>query len=161
FGGWIGIYHSKFSPNERVEIWNKIKQGQLKIILGARSSVFLPYQDLGLVICDEEHDTSFKQQDPAPRYNGRDAGIYLASLFQARVLLGSATPSLESYYNALHNKYSLVEMNVRFGDFKLPQLELIDTKLQMQKDRTKVMLSPPLVEAIKEVVAKRRQVILF
>lgn len=161
FGGWIGIYHSKFSPNERVEIWNKVKQGQLKVVLGARSSVFLPYQDLGLVICDEEHDSSFKQQDPAPRYNGRDAGIYLASLFNAKVLLGSATPSLESYYNALHGKYSIVEMNTRFGDFKLPHLELIDTKLLMQKEKAKVMLSPPLIEAIKEVVAKKRQVILF
>lgn len=161
FGGWIGIYHSKFSPNERVEIWNKVKQGQLKVVLGARSSVFLPYQDLGLVICDEEHDSSFKQQDPAPRYNGRDAGIYLASLFQAKVLLGSATPSLESYYNALHAKYSIVEMNTRFGDFKLPNLELIDTKLLMQKEKAKVMLSPPLIEAIKEVVARKRQVILF
>src|SRR5678815_47277 len=94
FGGHIGIYHSKFSQNERVEIWNKVKTGELKIILGARSSVFLPFQDIGLIICDEEHDTSYKQQDPAPRYNGRDAAIYFASLFNANTLLGSATPCL-------------------------------------------------------------------
>ncbi len=100
FGGYIGIYHSKFSQNERVEIWNKVKNGELRVILGARSSVFLPYQNLGLIICDEEHDTSYKQQEPAPRYNGRDAAIYFASLFGAKTLFGSGTPSIESYYNA-------------------------------------------------------------
>src|SRR5215468_8335110 len=113
FGGWIGIYHSRFSQNERVEVWNKVKNGELKIILGARSSVFLPYQDLGLIICDEEHDTSYKQQDPAPRYNARDAAIFYASLFgdendAAKVLLGSATPSLETYFNTRSGKYGLV-----------------------------------------------------
>ena len=100
FGGYIGIYHSRFSQNERVEIWNKIKTGELKVVLGARSSLFLPFMNLGFIICDEEHDTSFKQQDPAPRYSGRDAAIYMASLNHAKVLLGSATPSLETYYNA-------------------------------------------------------------
>ena len=95
FGGYIGIYHSKFSHNERVEIWNKVKNGELRVILGARSSVFLPFQNLGLVICDEEHDTSYKQQDPAPRYNGRDAAIYFASLFAAKTILGSGTPSVK------------------------------------------------------------------
>jgi len=107
FGGYIGIYHSKFSQNERVEIWNKVKNGELRVILGARSSVFLPYQNLGLIICDEEHDSSFKQQEPAPRYNGRDAAIYFASLFGAKTLLGSGTPSIESYYNATTGKYGL------------------------------------------------------
>ncbi len=161
FGGYIGVYHSKFSQNERVEIWNKVKSGELKVILGARSSVFLPYSDLGLIICDEEHDTSFKQQDPAPRYNGRDAAVYLASLFQAKVLLGSATPSVESYFNAMSGKYGLVELTQRYGDVHLPEIEIIDTKKIIQKDRSKIMLSPPLVTAINEVIAEKKQVILF
>src|SRR5258706_1036315 len=122
FGGYIGIYHSKFSQNERVEIWNKVKNGELKIILGARSSVFLPFTNLGLVICDEEHDSSFKQQDPAPRYNGRDAAIYFSSLFNAKVVLGSATPSLESYYNATTGKYGLAELPERYGEVLLPTI---------------------------------------
>ncbi len=161
FGGYIGIYHSKFSQNERVEIWNKVKNGELRVILGARSSVFLPYQDLGLVICDEEHDTSYKQQEPAPRYNGRDAAIYFASLFKAKVLLGSGTPSIESYYNASTGKYGLVELMQRYGDLKLPPIEMVDTRKVIQKDRAKVMLSPQLVEAVNEVLERKRQVILF
>src|SRR5258705_586660 len=161
FGGYIGIYHSKFSQNERVEIWNKVKNGELRVILGARSSVFLPFQDLGLIICDEEHDTSYKQQDPAPRYNGRDAAIYFASLFNAKTLLGSGTPSVESYYNATTGKYGLVELMQRYGDLKLPAIEIIDTRKIIQKDRLKVMLSPPLVEAVNEVITRNKQVILF
>lgn len=161
FGGHIGIYHSKFSQNERVEIWNKVKNEEMKIVLGARSSVFLPYQNLGLIICDEEHDTSYKQQDPAPRYNGRDAGIYLATLFKARVLLGSATPSLESYHNAVSGKYGLTELLQRYGDIHLPPIEIIDTKKIPQKEKSKVMLSPPLADAVTEVLARNKQVILF
>lgn len=161
FGGYIGIYHSKFSQNERVEIWNKVKNGELRVILGARSSVFLPYQNVGLIICDEEHDTSYKQQEPAPRYNGRDAAIYFASLFGAKTLLGSGTPSVESYYNATTHKYGLVELLQRYGDLVLPPIEIVDTRKIYQKDRTKVMLSPPLVEAVNEVMARNRQVILF
>ncbi|HLG39972.1 MAG TPA: DEAD/DEAH box helicase, partial [Chitinophagaceae bacterium] len=128
FGGYIGIYHSKFTQNERVEIWNKVKNGELKIVLGARSSVFLPFTDLGLVICDEEHDSSFKQYDPAPRYNGRDAAIYFASQFGAKALLGSATPSLESYSNAVSGKYGFAELSQRYGDVHLPTIEFIDLK---------------------------------
>jgi primosomal protein N' (replication factor Y) len=167
FGGYIGIYHSKFTPNERVEIWNKVKNGELKIVLGARSSVFLPFQDLGFIICDEEHDSSFKQYDPAPRYNGRDAAIYFASLFpasggtSAKVLLGSATPSLESYQNAVTGKYGLAELNQRYGDIHPPVIEFIDLKTIERKDKSKVMLSPPMIEAIKQVTERRRQVILF
>lgn len=168
FGGYIGIYHSKFSQNERVEIWNKIKSGEMKVVLGARSAIFLPYSDLGLVICDEEHDTSYKQQEPAPRYNGRDSGVYLASLFHhgpdkagARVLLGSATPSLETYHNAVRGKYGLVELTERFGNVELPPIHLIDTKTIRQKDHSKIMLSPQLVNAIQEVLDRRQQVILF
>jgi primosomal protein N' (replication factor Y) (superfamily II helicase) len=161
FGGYIGIYHSKFNQNERVEIWNKVKSGELKIVLGARSSVFLPYNNLGLIICDEEYDTSFKQQDPAPRYNGRDAAVYFASLFKANVLLGSATPSLESYHNAITGKYGLAELMQRYGDVQLPQIEIIDTKKIVQKDRSKVMLSPQLVEEVNKTVARGKQVIMF
>lgn len=161
FGGYIGIYHSKFSQNERVEIWNKVKNGELRVILGARSSVFLPYQELGLVICDEEHDSSYKQQEPAPRYNGRDAAIFFASLFKANVLLGSGTPSIESYYNASTGKYGLVELMQRYGDLKLPPIEMVDTRKIIQKDRLKVMLSPRLVEAVNEVIERKKQVILF
>jgi primosomal protein N' (replication factor Y) (superfamily II helicase) len=161
FGGHIGIYHSKFSQNERVEIWNKVKSGELKIVLGARSSVFLPFQNLGLIICDEEHDTSYKQHDPAPRYNGRDAAIYFASLFGAKTLLGSATPSLESYHNAITGKYGLTELMQRYGDVQLPPIEIIDTKKVFQKEKGKVMLSPPLIDSVNEVLARQRQVILF
>ncbi len=161
FGGNIGVYHSKFSQNERVEIWNKVKSGELRIILGARSAVFLPFQELGLIICDEEHDTSFKQQDPAPRYNARDAAIYFASLFSAKVVLGSGTPSLESYYNASTGKYGLVELLQRYADLKLPPIELIDTRKIVQKDRTKIILSQPLIESVNDVIARERQVILF
>lgn len=161
FGGYTGIYHSKFSQNERVEIWNKVKSGEIKVILGARSSVFLPFQDLGLIICDEEHDTSYKQQDPAPRYNGRDAAIYFASLFKANALLGSATPSVESYYNATNGKYGLVELNQRYGDFHLPPIEIIDTRKIERKDREKVILSAPLTEEIQKVLDRDKQVILF
>lgn len=168
FGGYIGIYHSKFSQNERVEIWNKIKSGEMKVVLGARSAIFLPYAELGLVICDEEHDTSYKQQDPAPRYNGRDSAVYLASLFHqgpdktgARVLLGSATPSLETYHNAIRGKYGLAELMQRFGEVELPPIRIIDTKTIRQKDNSKIMLSPQLVAAIQEVLDRQQQVILF
>ena len=161
FGGYIGIYHSRFSQNERVEIWNKVKSGELRMVLGARSAVFLPFRDLGLLICDEEHDPSFKQQDPAPRYHGRDAAIYLASLFGARTVLGSGTPSVESYYNAVSGKYGLVELLQRYGDLQLPPIRMVDTRKLVQKDRSKVMLSPDLVEAVNDVIARGKQVILF
>lgn len=161
FGGYIGIYHSKFSQNERVEIWNKVKSGELKIVLGARSSLFLPFYNLGLVICDEEHDSSYKQQDPAPRYHGRDAAIYMASLLGAKVLLGSATPCLETYFNAKHDKYGLVELLDRFGDVKLPRIEMVDNRVIAHKPGEKVMLSPKLLEDVRATVARGKQVILF
>ena len=115
FGGKIGIYHSKFNANERVEIWNKIKTGELKAVLGARSSLLLPFCDLGLIIADEEHDASYKQQDPAPRYHARDSAIYYAGIFKAKVLLGSATPSIETYFNCEQNKYGFVRLSERYG----------------------------------------------
>lgn len=161
FGGYIGIYHSKFNQNERVEIWSKVRSGELKILLGARSSLFLPFSDLGLVIVDEEHDTSFKQQEPAPRYHARDAAIYYASLFDARVLLGSATPSMESYYNAVHGKYRLVELNERYGGLEMPLIEIVDTKKNQFLQKEKSMVTTELQEAIKQAVEQERQVILF
>ncbi|HRP54468.1 primosomal protein N' [Agriterribacter sp.] len=161
FGGYIGIYHSKFSQNERIEIWNKIKSGELKIILGARSSLFLPFTNLGLIVVDEEHDASFKQHDPAPRYNARDSAVYYAGLFEAKILLGSATPSVESYFNALQGKYGLVELNERYGGMDLPGIKIIDTKQIVRKDKSKIILSPQLKEAIEKALEKDRQVILF
>lgn len=161
FGGYIGIYHSRFSQNERVEIWNKVKTGELRVILGARSSVFLPFHQLGLVICDEEHDPSFKQQEPAPRYNGRDAAIYLAALFGAKTLLGSGTPSLESYFNAVTGKYGLVELLQRFGDLQLPPIRFVDTRSLVQKDKTRIILSPALISSVEEILERGKQVILF
>jgi primosomal protein N' (replication factor Y) len=159
FGGNIAIYHSKFNNNERVELWNKIKSGEIRIVLGARSALFLPFKDLGLIVVDEEHDPSFKQQDPAPRYNARDAAVYYASLFNAKVLLGSATPSVETYFNAQKGKYGFVELNERFGGINLPTIEIINTRQVVQKG--KVMLSPQLKEAIEKTVANGKQVILF
>jgi primosomal protein N' (replication factor Y) len=161
FGGYIGIYHSKFSQNERLEIWNKIRSGEMKILLGARSSLFLPFEDLGLIIADEEHDTSYKQQEPAPRYHARDAAIYYASLFGAKTLLGSATPSVESYYNASTGKYGLAELNERYGNTPLPPIEIIDTKKIITKEKHKVIVSPQLHQAIEQSLAAGKQVILF
>lgn len=161
FGGYIGIYHSKFSQNERVEIWNKVKSGEMKIVLGARSSLFLPYLDLGLIICDEEHDTSYKQQDPAPRYHGRDAAIYMASLTNSKVVLGSATPGLETYFNAKNEKYGLVELMERYREVKLPSIEMIDNRTIAHKPGEKVMLSQLLLDEIRETVSRNKQVILF
>jgi primosomal protein N' (replication factor Y) len=120
FGDAIGVYHSKFNNNERVEIWNKVLNGKYRVVLGARSAVFLPFQDLKLIVVDEEHESSYKQQEPAPRYQARDAAVYLAWLHKAKVVLGSATPSIESYFNALHQKYGLVTMSERFGGGELP-----------------------------------------
>ncbi|MCY7290631.1 MAG: primosomal protein N', partial [Ferruginibacter sp.] len=159
FGGNITIYHSKFNNQERIELWNKIRTGEIKIVLGARSSLFLPFKNLGLVIVDEEHNSSYKQQDPAPRYNARDAAIFYGSLFNAKIMLGSATPSLETYYNAKQHKYGLVELGQRFGGIKLPEIEIINTTQVVQKG--KVMISPQLKEAIQKAVESDRQVILF
>ncbi|MEO8412598.1 MAG: primosomal protein N' [Ginsengibacter sp.] len=161
FGGNIAIYHSKFNNNERVELWNKIKTGELKIILGARSALFLPFKNLGLIIIDEEHDPSFKQQEPAPRYNARDTAVFYASLFKAKVLMGSATPSVESYYNALKNKYALVSLNERYGGLQLPEIKIIDTRTVAVSKKGKVMISPQLKEAMEQALQNDRQVILF
>ncbi|MFT3680642.1 MAG: primosomal protein N' [Ferruginibacter sp.] len=159
FGGNIAIYHSKFNNNERVELWNKVKSGEIKIVLGARSALLLPFKELGFIIVDEEHDASFKQQDPAPRYHARDTAIYYSSFFPAKILLGSATPSIETYFNAQRGKYGLVELNERYGNIQLPLMEIVDTRKVAQKG--KVMISPQLKEAIEKNVATGKQVILF
>lgn len=161
FGGYIGIYHSKFNQNERIEIWNKIKSGELKVILGARSSLFLPFADLGLVVCDEEHDPSYKQQQPAPRYNARDSAVYYATLFNANVLLGSGTPGVETYFNTQTGKYGLVELAERYGEGELPQIELVDTKPLFKQKKEKIMITPALQEAIEQSLQQNKQVILF
>ncbi len=159
FGGHITIYHSRFNNNERIELWNKVRTGEVRIVLGARSALFLPFKKLGLIIVDEEHDPSYKQQDPAPRYNARDAAIYYASLFGSKTVLGSATPSVESYFNAQHDKYGFVELNERFGGLQLPSIEFVDTRLVAQKG--KIMLSPQLKAAMETTLEKGKQVILF
>lgn len=160
-GGHIAIYHSKFNPNERVEIWNKINSGETQVVLGARSALFLPFQNLGLIICDEEHDASYKQQDPAPRYHSRDAAIYYASLFKAKVLLGSATPSIETYFNVQQHKYGLVPLMERYGDVAMPTIELIDLKQIPVKQRQAHPLSPTLLEGIQTALNQKKQIILF
>ena len=158
FGGKIAIYHSKFNPNERVEIWNKVKSGEIKIVLGARSALFLPYHNLSLIIIDEEHDASYKQQDPAPRYQARDTAIYYANQLGAKVVLGSATPSIETYYNAMQNKFGYYHLKERFSEGALPQMMIVDTKKQSEQA---AILTPQLLEAIQSTVAKNKQVILF
>jgi primosomal protein N' (replication factor Y) len=162
FGDQVAIYHSKFSPNERVEIWDKVKTGRCRLVLGARSALLLPFTDLGLLILDEEHDASYKQQDPAPRYHARDTAIYYAGLFGARVLLGSATPSLESSYNARSGKYGLVTMKTRYGGMKMPDITLVDMKQPSPPGRTApAYLSVALHQAMQASLAADRQVILF
>lgn len=162
FGNRLGIYHSKYSDAERVEMWNKqLSNAPYEVILGARSAVFLPFQKLGLVIVDEEHETSFKQQDPAPRYHARSAAIVLASMYQAKTLLGTATPSLESYYNALQGKYGLVTLTTRFKGIQLPQIEVVDTKDLQRRKMMTGPFSPRLLEAVRQALHDDRQVILF
>ncbi|MFY0254864.1 primosomal protein N' [Chitinophaga sp. 30R24] len=161
FGSSIGIYHSRFNNNERVEIWNKVKSGEIQIILGARSSLLLPFRNLGLIILDEEHDTSYKQQDPAPRYHARDAAIYYAGLFKAKVLLGSATPSLESYFNAQQGKYGLVTIKERFGGIEMPAIEIVDVKKETAEKTMDGHFSSALKTAITQTLAEGKQVILF
>jgi primosomal protein N' (replication factor Y) (superfamily II helicase) len=161
FGGYLGIYHSRFSQNERFELWNKVRSGEIRLLLGARSALFLPFTNLSLIIVDEEHDGSYKQQDPAPRYHARDTAIYYASLFNAKTILGSATPSVESYYNATTGKYGLAELLERYGQVSMPVIRLIDTKKFFQKDGSKVICTPDLQKAIQASLDNKKQVILF
>ncbi|MEA3505567.1 MAG: primosomal protein N' [Bacteroidota bacterium] len=167
FGDKVGVYHSKYNPQERVEIWENINGDEgfsgekYQIILGPRSALFLPYNNLGLIIIDEEHDSSYKQQNPAPRYNGRDTAIYLASLHNAKTLLGTATPSIESYFNTKSKKYGLVELNKRFGDLELPEVFVADLKVATRRKEMKSMFSPLLIKRMEEALAKKEQIILF
>jgi primosomal protein N' (replication factor Y) len=161
FGDKIGIYHSRFSNNERVEVWQKIQHQQYDVVIGARSALLLPFSNLGLIIVDEEHDTSYKQQDPAPRYHARDSAIYLAYQSEANIVLGSATPSVESYYNAKQNKYKLVELGARFGEGKLPPIHFIDAKKEQVEKRMKGIFSQTLIDEIQKTIQAKKQVILF
>jgi len=161
FGSNIGVYHSRFNDNERVEVWQKVLNHEYKVVLGARSSVFLPFADLGLIIVDEEHETSYKQFDPAPRYNARDAAIYLGAMYQGKVLLGSATPSFESYYNARTNKYGFAELTERFGGVELPQTEVVSITEETKKKTMQSHFTSVLMEDIKRALANKEQVILF
>ena len=163
FGDRLGIYHSKYSDAERVEIWQKQLSGHpYDVILGARSAVFLPFQKLGLVIIDEEHETSFKQQDPAPRYHARSAAIVLANMYpEAKVLLGTATPSMESYYNAQQGKYGLVELKTRYKDIQLPEIQVVDVKDLRHRKMMTGVYSPVLLAAVKEALKNGEQAILF
>lgn len=164
FGEQIGVYHSKFNQNERVEIWNTVLKNdpaKFRIILGARSSIFLPYRDLGLIIVDEEHESSFKQYDPSPRYNARDAAIVLAHLHSAKVILGSATPCMESYYNATTGKYGLVELNVRFGGLAMPEILCADVKKERRQKSMQSHFTSFLVDEMREALNNKEQIILF
>ena len=161
-GDKLLIYHSRFSDNERVELWQKLlRSREPRVVLGVRSSVFLPFHDLGLVIVDEEHETSYKQYDPAPRYHARSAAIVLAQMYGAKVLLGSATPAIESYYNALTGKYGLVELLTRYSDNPLPEVRTVDMREQRRKRQAKGNFSAPLLDEMKRALEREEQVILF
>ena len=165
FGSLTGVYHSRFSEPEKAEIWQKVAADDplkgYRLILGVRSSLFLPFSNLGLIIVDEEHDGSYKQQDPAPRYHARDSAIMLASLHNAKTILGSASPSIESYHNAVKGKYGLVELKERFGNIRLPDIILANTREAYRKKLMVSHFTPELLNAIDEALGKEEQVILF
>ena len=166
FGDKLVVYHSKFSNAERVEIYHEVKgdeamRREARVILGARSAIFLPFSNLGLIIVDEEHEPSYKQQDPAPRYHARSAAIMMAHWYGAKVLLGTATPSIESYHNALSGKYGLVEMTERFQGLQLPQITMIDLQRQYHRKEMYGHFADPLVDRIRKELAKGKQIILF
>jgi primosomal protein N' (replication factor Y) len=164
FGNTVGVYHSKYSDNERVEIWNRLNnpgKERYNIIFGVRSSVFLPFSNLGLIIIDEEHENTFKQYDPSPRYNARDVAIVFALMHKAKVLLGSATPSVESFYNTTTGKYGLVELNERYKGIKLPEIELVNLRIARKKGHLRSHFAQRLLDAIEKTVTNDKQVILF
>ncbi len=162
FGDTLGVYHSHFSNNERVEIWEKVRKGAYKVVAGPRSALWLPYSDVGLIIVDEEHDSSYKQKDPAPRFHARDAAIYLASLYDAKVILGSATPSVESLYNVQLHKYAYVGLKDRYQGVKMPVIEIINAKsLETVRQLGVKLLTPELQRAMQEALHEKKQVILF
>ena len=163
FGNAVGVYHSKFNLNERVELWNEMlsPKSKYKVILGARSALFLPFKNLGLIIVDEEHENTFKQFDPAPRYHGRDLALVLSKLHKAKVVLGSATPSVESYFNAKTDKYGLVELYKRYGGVKLPEVQCGDLKTDKKKKRMISLFTELLKNNMDEALEKEEQIILF
>ncbi|WNH09835.1 primosomal protein N' [Thalassobellus suaedae] len=163
FGEQVAVFHSKYSTHERVEVWNNVLNysAKAKIVLGARSSIFLPFDNLGLIVVDEEHEQSFKQFDPAPRYHARDTAIVLAYMHEAKILLGSATPSLESYFNAKQNKYGFVELMHRFNDVLMPDIELVDIKDKLKKKLMKGHFSDRLIGEMTETLQEGHQIILF
>lgn len=167
FGTLLGVYHSRYGNNERVEVWEQVRDfGQARpqrcqIIIGSRSAVFLPYSDIGLIIVDEEHDSSFKQIDPAPRYNARDTAVVLATMHNAAIVLGSATPSYESYYNALNGRYRLVEIAERFGGVQMPEVILSDMRVERRRKTMKADFGSTLLETMQEAFAEHDQTILF
>jgi primosomal protein N' (replication factor Y) len=163
FGNKVAVFHSKYSNNERVEVWHNVlqKSEKAQIVIGARSALFLPFSNLGLIIVDEEHEPTFKQQDPAPRYHARDAAIVLANAHQSKVLLGSATPSIETYYNATSGKFGLVTLKERFGKVPMPEIELVDLKDSYFRKKMKGHFSLTLIEHITEAFSNNEQVILF
>lgn len=162
FGSRLGIYHSKFPDTERVEIWQKqLSEGGYDIILGVRSSVFLPFRNLGLIIVDEEHENTYKQQDPAPRYHARNAAIVLAAMYDAKTLLGTATPSIETWQNATSGKYGLVELKERYKDIQLPEIIPVDIKELHRKKRMNGPFSPLLLQYMREALEQKEQIILF
>jgi primosomal protein N' (replication factor Y) (superfamily II helicase) len=163
FGNKVAVFHSKYTNNERVEVWNQVLQNSEKaqIVIGARSALFLPFSNLGFIIVDEEHEQTFKQVDPAPRYHARDASIVLANFFKAKVLLGSATPSLESYYNTAVDKYGLVEIKARYGNVMMPEIELVDLKDKYFRKRMTGHFSDVLIDGITTALSLGEQVILF
>lgn len=163
FGNQISVFHSKYSMNERVEVWHNVLDNKPKaqIVLGARSSIFLPFSNLGLIVVDEEHETSYKQFEPSPRYNARDAAIVLAKMHQAKIVLGSATPSLESYFNTQQKKYGFVTLNRRFGNVQLPKIELIDLKEKYKKKEMTGRFSDTMLRLITDALEEKEQVILF
>ncbi|MFV0398108.1 MAG: primosomal protein N' [Bacteroidales bacterium] len=162
FGDKLGVYHSKYSDRERVEVWNDLlRKGDYQVILGVRSSIFLPFRNLGMIIVDEEHESSFKQQDPAPRYHARNAAIVLASMHGAKTLLGSATPSIETYYNAQTGKYGYVALTTRYAGMQMPEIIAVDTKELKRKRLMTGLFSPELIERITRALSRSEQVILF
>lgn len=162
FGNQIGMYHSRFSNAERVELWKKVKEGTFCIVIGSRSSLLLPFKNLGLIIIDEEHDSSYKQQDPAPRYHARDAAAYLAYSYNAHLVMGSATPSVESYFNTIIGKYTLVTLQNRYGNAVLPTIEIVDIKNELSHGTLrKGIFSLKLVKEIQQSIEAKKQVILF
>lgn len=163
FGNQVAVFHSKYNSHERIEVWQQVLQNseKAKVVLGVRSALFLPFSNLGLIVVDEEHEATYKQQDPAPRYHARDAAIVLAKMHQAKVLLGSATPSIESYYNAKSNKYGLIELFERFNNLVLPEIHLIDLKDKYFRKRMDGHFSDELIERMQETLSNGEQIMLF